>query len=141
MSGGARVTGRLPWIFALVLPEARIHWRCRFGASSTRTVWQADVVHRPLCRMVFRCATPLSGIASMTNPIATVYRGYLRCFSLFGNLCSGPYHGICELLSTLKTAVGSSEVTISSAATFAEIQRSAHRAGAGYRGGGGAGGV
>lgn len=77
----------------------------------------------------------------MTNPIATVYRGYLRCFSLFGNLCSGPYHGFCELLSTLKSVVGTSEVVTPPDATFAEIDRSATRAGEVYRGVGVAVGV
>src|SRR3546814_11984313 len=66
----------------------------------------------------------------------------MRISDWSSDVCSSDlYHGICELLSTLKTAVGTSEVTISSDATFAEIDRSATRAGEVYRGVGVAVGV
>lgn len=70
----------------------------------------------------------------MTNPIAAAYRGYLRCFSTFGQLCSGPYHGVCELLSVLRNLLGTATVVPIAEATFLQADREATRAGEVYRG-------
>lgn len=70
----------------------------------------------------------------MTNPIAAAYRGYLRCFSTFGRLCSGPYHGVCELLSVLRNLIGTATVDAMADATFLQVDRQATRAGEVYRG-------
>lgn len=77
----------------------------------------------------------------MTNPIAVAYRGYLRCFSSLGHLCSGPYHGACDVLAMLRALAGPAPAAPLPKVSFSELDEDATRAGEVYRGVGVAVGV